>query len=426
MYRDKIKDLLLFKNKKFIKVITGIRRCGKSTLLKLYSQELNKNKDNNIIYINFEEFKYQYITNKELYEILKKEIKPNTYLLLDEIQRVKKWELVINSLFAEYEDIDIYITGSNAYLLSSELSTYLAGRYVEIKLYPFSFKEFLEFHKLEKNNHSFNAYIKYGGMPSLSNNFIQTIIDLKMEKDKDGIYDIVFENGDLALEYGEIKIKNETIINSILDGICSSIIIKDILEQVQIKEVKTLKRIILFLSDNIGNITSLNKIKNTLKSETKGENTHIKTIESYITALQNAFLFYEVERYDIKGKEYLQSLNKYYIADIGLRNHLLGKNTDRGRILENIVFLELIRRGYKVYIGKINNLEIDFIAEKNNEKIYFQVTETMMGEETRNRELRSLKEIRDNYEKIVLSMDEIFLENEEGIKHKNIINWLVE
>lgn len=399
MYRNKINDLLLFKNKKFIKVITGVRRCGKSTLLDLYSQELKKDKQNNIIYINFEEFKYQYITDKELYDLLKKQIKPNTYLLLDEIQRVKKWELVINSLFAEYKDIDIYITGSNAHLLSSDLSTYLAGRYVEIKLYPFSYKEFLEFTGKLVDNESFDLYLKYGGMPSLysSMNIKDAVQPFKKE-----------------------------IINTILDGICSSIIMKDVIEQVQIKDTKTLKKIVLFLSDNIGNITSLTNIKNTLKTETNGENTHLTTIENYILALQNAFLFYQVDRYDIKGKEFLKTLGKYYIADTGLRNFLLGKNNDRGRLLENVIFLELMRRDYKVYIGKINNVEVDFIAEKNDEKIYFQVCETLMGEETRERELKPLKMIKDNFEKIVLSMDKVFLgNNEDGIKHKNIIDWLV-
>ena len=427
MYRDKLNDLLSFKNKNFIKVITGVRRCGKSTLLDLYSKELEKDKQNNIIKINFEEFKYQYMTDKELYDLLKPQIKSNTYLLLDEIQRIKNWELVINSLFSEYkENIDIYITGSNAYLLSGKLSTYLAGRYVEIRLYPFSFKEFLEFHKLETNNKSFDAYIKYGGMPGLHGSFIQTIIDLKMEKKDDGLYDLVLENGGFALEYGDVKLKNETIVNTIFDGICSSIIMKDILEQIQIKDVKLLKQIILFLSDNIGNITSLTNIKNTLKTETKGEKNHISTIENYILALQNAFLFYEVERYDIKGKEFLKTLNKYYIVDVGLRNYLLGKVNNDGGLLENIVFLELMKRNYKVFIGKINNVEVDFIAEKNGERIYFQVCKTMMTEETKERELKPLKMIKDNYEKIVLSMDELFLGNEEGIQHKNIINWLLE
>lgn len=393
MYRDKLNDLLLFKNKKFIKVITGVRRCGKSTLLDIYSKELEKDKQNNIIKMNFEEFKYQYMTDKELYDLLKPQIKPNTYLLLDEIQRIKNWELVINSLFSEYkENIDICITGSNAYLLSGKLSTYLADRYVEIKLYPFSFKEFLEFHKLEANNKSFDIYIKYGGMPSLSDDFI----------------------------------KNETIVNTTLDGICSSIIMKDVLEQVQIKDVKLLKQIILFLSDNIGSITSLTNIKNTLKTETRGEKNHISTIENYILTLQDAFLFHEVGRYDIKGKEFLKTLNKYYIVDVGLRNHLLGKVNNDDGLLENIVFLELMRRNYKIFIGKINNIEVDFIAEKNRERIYFQVCKTMILEETKERELKPLKMIKDNYEKIVLSMDEVFLGNEEGIKHKNIINWLLE
>lgn len=390
MYRDKINDLLLFKNKHFIKVITGVRRCGKSTLLNLLGDNFKQEKNSNVIYINFEEYKYQYITDKELYELLKKQIKPKTYLLLDEIQRVEKWELVINSLFAEYNDIDIYITGSNAYLLSSELSTYLAGRYIEIKLLPLSFKEFVEFNKFEVNKKTFNLYIQYGGMPSLLNFYT----------------------------------KKES--SAILDGITSSIIMKDIFERVQIKDAKTLKKIILFLSDNIGNITSINNIKNILNNETKRENKHATTIENYITALKNAFLFYEVDRYDVKGKDILKSQSKYYIVDVGIRNFLLGKNADNGRILENIVYLELIRRGYRVYIGKINNVEIDFVAEKDGITTYFQVCETMLGEETKERELKPLKIIKDNYDKVVLSMDEIFTGDNEGIKCKNIIEWLME
>ena len=390
MYRDKINDLLLFKNKHFIKVITGVRRCGKSTLLNLLGDNFKQEKNSNVIYINFEEYKYQYITDKELYELLKKQIKPKTYLLLDEIQRVEKWELVINSLFAEYNDIDIYITGSNAYLLSSELSTYLAGRYIEIKLLPLSFKEFVEFNKFEVNKKTFNLYIQYGGMPSLLNFYTKKESDV------------------------------------ILDGITSSIIMKDNFERVQIKDAKTLKKIILFLSDNIGNITSINNIKNILNNETTRENKHATTVENYITALKNAFLFYEVDRYDVKGKDILKSQSKYYIVDVGIRNFLLGKNADNGRILENIVYLELIRRGYRVYIGKINNVEIDFVAEKDGITTYFQVCETMLGEETKERELKPLKIIKDNYDKVVLSMDEIFTGDNEGIKCKNIIEWLME
>jgi predicted AAA+ superfamily ATPase len=391
MYRTEIEDLSLIRNSDFIKVITGVRRCGKSTLLNLFLQELQKDKDSNVVYINLEEFKYQYFSNKELYELLKSQIKPNTntYLLLDEIQRVNKWELVVNSLFAEYKDIDIYITGSNAYLLSSELSTYLAGRYIEIKLYPLSFKEFVDFNKFEPNNKTLDLYIEYGGMPSLLGNY---------EKKKSAM---------------------------ILDGICSSIMMRDVMEHLKIKDIKTLRRIMLFLCDNIGNMTSLNNIKNILKMENQGREKHVVTIENYISALQNAFLFYEVDRYDVKGKELLRSLSKYYIVDVGIRSYLLGKNSDKGRILENIVYLELLRRNYKVYVGKVDNMEIDFVAERNGEKTYFQVCETMIGEETRNRELKPLKAVKDNYEKIVLSMDEIFLNNEDGIKHRNIAQWLL-
>ena len=389
MYRNKLQDLLLFKDKHFIKVITGVRRCGKSTLLKLYDKELKRDKNNNIIYINFEEYKYQYTTDRELYDMLKRQIKSKNknYLLLDEIQRINKWELVINSLFAEYETkIDIYITGSNAYLLSSELSTYLSGRYVEIKLLPLSFEEFITFNKLEISNSNFEKYINYGGMPSLLNFYTKKESSL------------------------------------ILDGIYSSIVMRDIIEKTQIKDIKTLQNIILYLADNIGNITSLNNIRNVFQDDRK----HINTIENYIYALENSFLFYSVGRYDIKGKELLKTLNKYYIVDIGIRNYLLNQNNNRGRILENIIYLELIRRNYKVYIGKINNVEIDFIAIKNEEKTYIQVAESLLNEETRQRELKSLKMIDDNYRKIILTMDETNLTNENGIEIKNIVKWLTD
>ena len=294
--------------------------------------------------------------------------------------------MVINSFFVEYKDINICITGSNAYLLSSELSTYLAGRYVEIKLLPFSFKEFINFNKLKPNKESFNIYIEYGGLPSLTKPFRKEDFNL------------------------------------IIDGICSSVIMKDIIEKVQIKDVKILKQIIVFLSDNIGNITLLTNIKNIINKK----NIHLVTIENYISALSNPFLFYEVGKYDIKGKNLLKTLNKYYIVDIGVRNYFLGRTRDMGRILENIVFLELLRRDYKIYTGRFNDMEIDFLAEKNGERTYFQVCETMLGEKTKERELKPLKMVKDNYEKIVLSFDEVFLSNEEGIKHKNIIDWLIE
>ncbi len=269
-------------------------------------------------------------------------------------------------------------------------------------MFPFSYKEFLNFTNKSAGNESFNIYLKYGGMPVLYDN----------------------------INYKEInrhKNINNNLVDTIFDGICSSITMKDVLEKIKVKDINTLRKVILFLSDNIGNITSLNNVKNVLKNEIKGNSIHLNTLENYISSLQNAYLFYEVKRYDIKGKDLLKTLNKYYIIDLGLRNYLLNNYNNRGRILENIVYLELIRRDYKVNIGKFDSTEVDFIAMKENKQLYIQVAETMIGEETRKRELKPLKLINDNYEKIVISMDEIFLGDiDNGIQHKNIINWLLE
>ena len=391
-----LQKLISFKDKPLIKVISGIRRCGKSTLLKLYINYL-KNldiKEEQIIYINFESLEYEDITYKELYNLVKaKNGNDKLYILLDEVQRVDKWEKAINSFLVDF-NVDIYITGSNAYLLSSELSTYLSGRYIEIKMLPFSFKEFIEYNNFPNNttiSDKFDLYLKYGGMPC--------------------IFDFNF---------------NQEQINMVLDSVYSTVVMKDILQQSNLRDINSLKKIVLFLADNIGNICSSNKISNILSSENKEKLTS-KTVDNYINLLQNAFIFYNVGRYDIKGKEYLKSLEKYYIVDIGIRNYLLGyRNIDRGHIIENVVFLELLRRGYKVSIGKIGDKEVDFIATNQNEKIYFQISETIANTETKNRELASLKLINDNYEKYLITSDKSFILDENGIKFKNIIDWLLE
>ncbi len=366
------------------------------------------------------------MTYKDVYKYVKERIVEGKrmYLFFDEVQRIDGWENAINSLRVEF-DTDIYVTGSNAYLLSSEYSTYLAGRCVEIKMLPLSFKEFLYFHDFEvksvdgvfgakkivifdKNNiqyslkEAFDAYLIFGGMPG--------IMDVGLNQEKAFM---------------------------LLEGIYNTVIARDILVREKRRDKKSvtdavlLKKIILFLSDNIGSNVSLSKISNVLTSEgmieskNKRENPSIHTIQNYVAALLETYLFYEIKRFDIKGKEYLKTLGKYYICDIGIRNYLLGiRDRDRGHILENIVYFELLRRGYDVAIGKIGNKEIDFIANKLNEKIYFQVTESMSNEETRERELNPLRKVEDNYEKIVLSLDE---EEEiyEGIKSLNLINWLL-
>lgn len=394
-----LNQLINFKDKEQIKVITGIRRCGKSSLLEMFAQYLNELgiSENNILQINFENLKYANMTYLELNEYIEKyvkSVKGKFYLFLDEVQKIDKWELTVNSLRLN-KNIDIYITGSNAYMLSSDLSTYLSGRYVEIKMQPLTFKEFLTFYKLKDmtKEEKFNLYLKYGGMP--------------------GLKDFNFD---------------EKMVRQTLDGIFSTVLVKDIISHTDIKDISLLNKITSFLADNIGNPTSLNKIKNTLVSEQlikKG--IHLSAIDNYISLLENAFVFYGIKRYDIKGKDYLKTQGKYYMADMGLRNFFLGfKDMDRGHILENIVFLELLSRGYKVSIGKIGNNEVDFIATTPNEKIYIQVCETLSSEEIRNRELKPLQNIKDNYEKIILTRDNIFVGiDENGIKILNIIDWLL-
>ncbi|MBR1616636.1 ATP-binding protein [bacterium] len=394
-----LNQLINFKDKEFIKVITGIRRCGKSSLLELFAQYLKEQgvKEDNILQINFEDLKYNNMTYLELNEIAEaqaKKIKGNLYLFLDEIQKVDKWELTVNSLRLK-NNVDIYITGSNAYLLSSQLSTYLSGRYVEIKMQPLTFREFLTFYDFKgiNNDRKFDLFLKYGGMP--------------------GLKDFDFD---------------EKMIRQALDGIFSTVLIKDIVTQADVKDVSLLNKITSFLADNIGNPTSLNNIKNTLVSEQlikKG--IHLSAIDNFINLLEKAFVFYGVKRYDIKGKEHLKTQGKYYMVDTGLRNFFLGfKDADRGHILENVVFLELLSRGYKVSIGKIGNTEVDFIATVPNEKIYIQVCETMYSDETKVRELKPLQNIKDNYKKLILTRDNVFVNTDEnGIKILNVVDWLL-
>lgn len=424
-----LNQLIAFQDKEPVKVITGIRRCGKSSLLKLMQEHLLNSgvKQDQIIAINFESLEFQEMNYKELYEYVKKKI-PNTkraYLFFDELQRIERWENAINSFRVDF-DCDIYITGSNSYLLSSEYSTYLSGRYVEIKMYPLSFKEFIDFHgyKLkeyktpigEKKKRAinekdeivevrdlFDAYMRYGGMPGIA---------------------------DVGLEQDQAM--------TLLDGVYSTVVVRDILEREkrrglrQITDAELLRKIILFLADNIGNNTSLNSVSNTLVSENMIQNRErhgkpaTKTIASYVGALKESYMFYDVKRFDIKGKEYLRTLGKYYIVDIGLRNYLLGfRDRDRGHALENIVYFELLRRGFDVSIGKIGNLEVDFIAANANEKMYIQVTESMKNESVRERELKPLQKIHNNYKKMVIALDKAIDDEYDGIQSVDVIEWLL-
>ena len=391
-----INKLLAYKDTEFIKVITGIRRCGKSSLLKIFKEEiLKENKKANIIYMNFESFEFDDIKNyKEMYDWIKERTKQNqkNYILLDEVQRITGWEKVVNALLIDI-DSDIYITGSNAYLLSSELSTYLTGRYIEIKVLPLSFKEFLDFTVLEDNisiEDKFIEYVKFGGMPG--------IITIKNESD-------LYEN--------------------VIKGIYNTVFMKDVIERNKLVDGSLLEKILKFLMSNIGSQISSKKIADYLTSQ--GTKITHNTVLNYLQMLENAYVIYKAPRYDIKGKELLKTLEKYYIVDTGIRNVTLGfRNSDFGHIIENIVYFELLRKGYDVTIGKTDALEVDFIATKSNDKKYFQVTYTMLEENVKQRELNPLRQINDNYEKIVLTMDKLYNNtSEDGIKIKYLIDWLL-
>lgn len=396
-------QLIQNKDVDLVKIVTGIRRCGKSSLLDLFHQYLSTNNvpDANIIHMNLESPRYRNLTDYlSFYDYVSALIPATgkTYLIFDELQVVEHWEKAVESFRLDF-DVDIYITGSNAYLLSTEFSTLLSGRYVEIRMLPLSFKEFLTFYEFETAitmEEKFQKYLQFGGMPILK-------------------------------EYHF----NEPRSNQALEGIYSTVVLRDILQRNNQVDQNMLHKIMLFLCSNIGSITSPNSIGNVLSNEGdiqqfKGKNVAGKTVDKYISMLRNAFIFYSVGRYDVKGKQFLKTLGKHYIIDMGFRNMLLGyRDADRGHIIENIVFLELLRRDYRVYIGKVGETEVDFVAEKPNDKLYIQVTESMQSPETRERELRPLRMIQDNYEKIVLSMDRDFITSYEGIKSLNLIDWLL-
>lgn len=397
-----LEQLIQNKDVDLVKIVTGIRRCGKSSLLDLFHQYLTDTgiPESNIIHMNLESLRYRTVTNYlSFYDYVSERI-PKTgkvYLIFDELQAVEHWEKAIESFRIDF-DADIYITGSNAYLLSTEFSTLLSGRYVEIRMLPLSFKEFLTFYEFAPTvtvDEKFQKYLQFGGMPILR----------------------------------EYKF-NTARSNQALEGIYSTVVLRDILQRNNQVDQGTLQKIMLFLCSNIGSITSPNSIGNVLSNEgeikSKGKNIAGKTVEKYISLLRSAYVFCSVGRYDIKGKQLLKTLGKNYIIDMGFRNMLLGyRDTDRGHIIENIVFLELIRRDYRVYIGKVGETEVDFVAEKPDDKLYIQVTESMQSQETRERELRPLRMISDNYEKIVLSMDRSYINSYDGIKSLNLIDWLL-
>ena len=392
---DYINYLNKFKDMPLIKVISGVRRCGKSTLFLQYIEHLKSNNidDDHIIFINFEDLEYEEYTNyKTLYNYLNKRIidSKKYYIFLDEIQNVEKYEKTVDSLLVK-GNCDIYITGSNAYMLSSELSTLLSGRYIEIKMFPLSFKEYVSYYKDVNNNYEdlFNKYINSSSYP----------------------YSINF--------------KEKNLLNKYLEDIYNSIIIKDISLRIKKLDISLLHRIVKFMFDSIGSILSINNIANKLTSD--GYKVDNKTVSKYIEVLTESMLIYKVERYDVKGKNILSSLEKYYVVDIGIRQIKLGRNyTDLGHIIENIVYLELMRRNYNVYIGYFTNAAIDFVAIKNGEMEYYQVCLSLLNEEVLKREVKSLKMINDNYPKYIISMDKVGTNyNIDGIKHINLIDWLM-
>ena len=428
--RDRyLEKLIGFQDTEPVKVITGIRRSGKSSLLKLMVAHLRESGvvPEQIVEMNFESHDFRNMTSDDVYEYVKKRTLPGKrmYLFFDELQRIEAWEVAVNAFRVDL-NCDIYVTGSNAYLLSSEYSTYLSGRCVEIKMLPLSFREFLYFHDFEvretqsalgglrrqvfdKNGERyelrevFDAFMRFGGMPGIA---------------------------DVGLDQERAM--------TLLDGIYSTVVVRDILErekrrgQRQITDPILLRKIILFLADNIGSSVSISSIGNTLMNEGLLEDGNRKgapsahTVQAYVNALLESYFFYEIKRFDIKGKEYLRTLGKYYIVDIGLRNYLLGfRNRDSGHAIENVVYFELLCRGYDVAIGKIDNAEVDFIATSADDKIYIQVTESMQSEDVRKRELAPLMKIRDNYEKIVLSLEPGLDASYDGIKSVNLVDWLL-
>ena len=399
LYLDKI---MPFVDTPFVKILTGVRRCGKSTILKIIIKKIKEEKnveDEQILNYCFNSMEYEDMTTKELYLELKSKIiqSKKTYLFLDEIQEIEGWEKVVNTLASDF-DIDIYITGSNSYIFSGQLATYLSGRYIEIPILPLSFKEIYSPHSNKEE--AFQKYMKTGGFPYIN----------------------------------QIQLNNEQT-NMYLEGIYNTVIVKDIEERINRKnngsdsknvtDIALLKAISKYLSSVVGSPVSVRSITNYFKSNER--KTSPNTISNYIEALCESYLYYPVEVMDISGKEVLKSNKKYYIVDPGIRNYILPKQSyDLGFTIENIVYLELLRRRYIVNIGQSGHTEVDFIAKRNDVYTYIQVTASLVDENTFNREIRPLKLIKDNYEKIILTLDRYTLGNYDGIKVINLLDWLLE
>mgnify|MGYP000920157817 FL=1 len=391
--KEYLEDLISFKDKKLIKVITGIRRCGKSTMLELFQTYLKENgiEDEQITTVNLEDGDYRGIrTSEALYEYVESKLINNkkNYVFLDEVQQVKNFQEAVDWLYAK-KNVDLYITGSNAFLLSGELATLLSGRYVEIKMLPLSFKEYV------------SAYPNNTNIAALYMNYLQ--------------------NSSFP---GTLELTRKQDIRTYLEGIYNTILIKDIVTRKKISDPSMLQSVVEFMFDNIGNMCSSTKIANAMTSS--GRKISVPTVESYLSALTDSFILYKVGRYDIKGKQYLATGSKYYVADIGLRYFILGtRQADMGHILENIVYLELLRRGYEVYVGKVGDSEVDFTAINAEGKEYYQVSQTVMEERTLKRELSSLDAIKDHNPKYLLTMDYTPLTSYNGIKQINVLDWLM-
>lgn len=391
-----------FKDQQIIKVITGIRRCGKSTLLEIFQDYLKENgvDEKQIVSINFEDADYEEMQDrKKLLEYLKSKLVrgKKTYIFLDEIQNVDEFEKTVDSLFIN-KDVDLYITGSNAWLLSSELATLLTGRYIEIKMLPLSFKEYMSaFEDKTDISRKFRDYLRYSSFPQ-------------------------------AIELYKINPEN---INLFLDGIYNTVLFKDVMQRKGITDKNALERVTKYLYDNIGNRTSMKSISDNIEGLEK--NNSYNTVSTYVEALIDSFFVYKANRYDIKGKEFLKTQEKYYAIDIGLRYYMLGQGSgrDMGHILENVVYLELLRRGYEVYIGKYDDLEVDFVAKNSENTVYYQVALTTRENDgdsngILNRELMPLKKINDNYQKYILTLDDDLDADFDGIKKINVLDWLLE
>ena len=390
--KEYLEKLKIWKDKDLIKVVTGIRRCGKSTLFELFIDYLKSiNIDNkHIISINFENPDNEFNNYKDLYNFVKKQIKDDKqyYIFLDEVQNVPEFQKAVDGLYI-IKNVDVYITGSNAYLLSGELATLLTGRYIEIKMYPLSFKEYVSYCNKPVDERLYLDYINRSSFPYALN------------------------------------LESETEIDDYLDALYNTILLKDIAQRKKISDISMLKTLANFMFNNIGNYLSIKKIADTLKSD--GRSISVHTVESYLEALTECYIFNKAPRFDIKGKQFLQSGEKYYATDVTMRYALLGRrNIDAGHILENIVYLELIRRGYKVYIGKSLEKEIDFVAENKEGFTYFQVAYTTREKDTLERELKPLQNINDHYPKYILTMDVDPIADFDGIKKINVLDWLVD